>query len=53
MLADADFVEPKSPRDEEAALGRLLENLPPIPDEEDRSLRPPGPGPEPFDIPLP
>lgn len=53
VLADGDVSDSTQPQDEEAALGRLLEHLPPIPAEEDRSLQSPPPGPEPFDIPLP
>ena len=53
VLADGDLVESKHDRDDDASLGRLLEKLPPIPAEADRSLRPASPGPAPFDIPLP
>lgn len=53
VLADADLVETPRDEDPERELGRLLEELPPIPDEVDESLRPANPGPAPFDIPLP
>lgn len=53
VLADGELVEPPGRVDDTQALSRLLEKLPPIEGEADESLRPPAPGPAPFDIPLP
>jgi chemotaxis protein MotB len=53
VLADGELVETTSRRDPEQELTRLLEKLPAIEGEVDESLRPPAPGPAPFDIPLP
>ena len=53
VLADGELVESTRTSGDEQALGRLLEKLPPIEGEADESLRPPAPGPAPFDIPLP
>jgi chemotaxis protein MotB len=53
VLADGELVESTSRRDPEQELTRLLEKLPAIEGEVDESLRPPAPGPAPFDIPLP
>ena len=53
VLADGEFVESQRSNDPERELGRLLEKLPPIFGEIDKTLRSPAPGPRPLDIPLP
>ncbi len=53
VLADGDGAGATRGADDGRALSRLLEKLPPIDGEADDSLRPPAPGPAPFDIPLP
>jgi chemotaxis protein MotB len=54
VLADGEVVEKKtSSAEAQQELTRLLEKLPAIESEVDESLRPPAPGPAPFDIPLP
>lgn len=53
VLDDGELVEQSRDDDTDRALERLLEKLPPIEGEVDESLRPPAPGPAPFDIPLP
>lgn len=53
VLRDGPRGEARDQRDREPDLARLLERLPPIPEQADDSLRAPPPGPAPLDVPLP
>lgn len=53
ILQDGEMVPAESDGDASEELDRLLEELPPIPDEVDERLRPRDLGPPPEDIPLP
>lgn len=53
VLDDAELVPAEGTNPTRDALDQLLEELPPIPDGVDESLRPAPPGPAPEDIPLP
>lgn len=53
VLSESERVKTRGKVDPERELGRLLEQLPPLADEPDETLRPPPPRPVPIDIPLP